>query len=372
MMKSNTALAAVFTGVGNPIEIREYPVIEPTGDMARIRMIRSGICGTDIHIAEGRLGVPPPFIPGHELVGRIDRLGPRALKDGMGATLKEGDVVMACVAMPCGKCFNCRRGGSANCLNAGVTYVKDPGVAPHFHGGYGEVLFQPASTLVRVPGSIDVEAAAAYPCAGPTAIHAYNSAGGLKKGESVVVQGTGPVGMFAIAYAKAAGCHVAAIGSRSNPARMKMAKAMGAEKVWDFRAAAVEGRAAEIKKWAAGFKRGDGPDVVFEASGAPSAIAEGLGLVRTLGRYIVPGQYSASGQVAINPEIITFKAITVVGSSQYSVDDVNAYLAFLKKHKDLQAVFAKSITKKYKVKDADKALRETSAGCAVKAVFVGE
>ena len=94
--------------------------------------------------------------------------------------------------------------------------------------------------------------------------------------------------------------------------------------------------------------------------------------MRTLGRYIVPGQYSLSGPVAINPETITFKALTVVGSSQYALADIKAYLSFLKKHPRLHRPFADCITNKYCVEDAVRACAEASAGKAVKAVFSGD
>ena len=117
-------------------------------------------------------------------------------------------------------------------------------------------------------------------------------------------------------------------------------------------------------------KRGNGADVVFEASGSPAAIPEGLRLVRTLGRYIIPGQYSNSGPVSIDPQLITFKAIKIVGSGQYKLRDIGAYVSFVKKHKDLQSKFAACVTHKFSVRQANEAVRTVSTGTAVKAVFV--
>ncbi len=370
-MREYTAKAAVFVKAGAALEIRSYPVSPPRGDRVLLKLKLSGICGTDIHILSGRLPIPPSFIPGHEFIGTVEAAGPRAKVDGLGQALRTGDLVIACVADPCGKCFTCKRGGQANCLNFGVTNIRNPQEAPHLFGGFAERLYQPAATLVRVPRGIPAEAVAAFPCAGPTAIHGFGRAGGLSKGELVVVQGTGPVGLFAIAWAHAAGCRVAAIGSASNPERMALARRLGAEKIWDYRAGTPADRAAEIKAWGARYKRGDGADVVFEASGAPAAIPEGLGMVRTLGRYIVPGQYSASGSVAINPEQITFKALTIVGSSQYALADIKSYLAFLKANPRLHGPFAACITHRFKVDEAAKACADASAGRAVKAVFEG-
>lgn len=371
-MQPDTAQAAVLIEAGKPLVVRAYPVTRPTGDLVLLRLQLSGICGTDHHILEARLPVPLPLIPGHEFIGTVVQAGARAKRDGLGRLIRPGDTMIACVASPCGKCANCRRGATANCLQFGVTNFRNPGQAPHLFGGFAEMLYQPAATLVHVPRGIPVEAVAAFPCAGPTAIHAFARAGGAQRGETVVVQGTGPVGLFAIAWAHAAGCRVAAIGSTSHPGRMALARRLGAERVWDYRAGAAADRCAEVKRWARRFNRADGADVVFEASGAPSAIPEGLGLVRTLGRYLVPGQYSASGTVAINPELITFKALTIVGSSQYALADIAAYLAFLRQHPRLHRPFAACITHRYRVADAVRACAEASAGRAVKAVFAGE
>ena len=125
-----------------------------------------------------------------------------------------------------------------------------------------------------------------------------------------------------------------------------------------------------MRALAARLGRGDGADVVFEASGAPAAIPEGLNLVRTLGRYIVPGQYSASGGVEIQPQLITFKAIRIVGSGQYKLADVGAYLRFLARNRPLQRIFAGCVTHRYPVAEAGAALAAAESGRAVKAVLV--
>lgn len=365
-----SAKAAVYVEAGKPVEVRSYPVAPPAGDDVRLTLERSGICGTDIHIVEGRLPIPPVFIPGHEFVGRIDALGPKAKQDGLGRPLRAGDLAIACVAKPCGVCFTCRQGETASCLQFGVTNIRSPEEAPHLFGGFAEMLYHPARCLVRIPKGLNLDAVAAFPCAGPTAIRAFDFAGGLSKGELVVVQGTGPVGLFAIAWAARAGCAVIAIGSGARPDRIKLARLLGARHVLDYRKMPEAERLAFVRRFAAQLKRGDGADVVFEASGSPTAIPEGMALCRTLGRYIVPGQYSASGTVAIHPEQITFRALKIVGSGQYKLADIATYLGFLAKNPALQKKFSRCITHRYKVRDAVRALRQASEGRSVKGVFV--
>lgn len=369
-MNGQNGLAAVYRSVGTPLEIRTYPVTSPARGQALLSLEASGICGTDIHILKGRLGIPGPLILGHEFLGRIEALNGPDPCDGLGCRLKKGDSAVACVAVPCGRCFSCRRGETASCLKFGVTYLKDPDVAPHFHGGYAEFLYSPLANLVRIPAGVSVLAAAAFPCAGPTIIRACAYGGGFEKGDLVVVQGTGPVGLFAIAWAAAAGCTVAAIGSGSSPHRLKLARTFGAKLVLDYRALPAEERVASVKALARKLNRGDGADVVIEASGAPSAVPEGLGLLRTRGRYLIPGQYSASGAVTIQPELITFRALRLFGSGQYTLADLGAYLAFLKRQPALQRKFAASITHRFPVDQADAAVAAVDAGQTGKAVFV--
>ena len=115
-MSATTAKAAVYVKVGEPLDIRTYPVLPPVEGTVRLKLEYSGVCGTDIHIIEGRLPIPPEFIPGHEFIGTVDALGTSVDCDGLGTPLKKGDKVIACVALPCGRCFSCRNGNSASCL----------------------------------------------------------------------------------------------------------------------------------------------------------------------------------------------------------------------------------------------------------------
>lgn len=366
----SSAVAAVYVTPGAGLEIRKYPLTGPRGDFVRLGLVCSGICGTDMHIVRGRLPIPPPFIPGHEFLGRVDAIGPRARKDALGKPLKVGDLVIACVARPCGKCFTCRQGLTASCLNFGVTNLRTPEEPPHLFGGFAEALYQPAGNVVKVPSGVAAEVAAAFACAGPTVFRALAYAGPLKKGDLVVVQGTGPVGLFAIAFAAQAGCKVVAIGSVANPLRAELAKRLGASLVLDYRAGETADRTAAVASLAKRLNRGNGADVAIEASGAPKAIEEGLQLVRTLGRYIIPGQYSVSGPVEIRPELITFRALRIIGSGQYTLADLAAYLTFLRRGRKLQSRLAECITHRYRVDQANQALADADAGQMVKGVFV--
>ena len=360
---------AVFTGPGKRFFIREFDVQPPEAGHAGLKLVSSGICGTDVHIYEGRLAMPDmPLVIGHEFIGEIDALGPGAAVDAVGNPLKVGDTAVACVAIPCGKCLNCRAGETASCLNFGVTYVKSVEEPPHFHGGFSEYLYSPYANLVKLPGGVAPLAAAAFPCGGPTVIRACAYGGGLRKGELVVVQGNGSLGMFAMAYAKAQGCRVMVVGSGANRLRNELTQALGPDHVFDYRRDSEEDIRAGVLSYAKELGRGDGADVVIETSGGAGAFPLGLGLLRTRGRYFVPGQYSDRGLVSIPPHLITFKALQVIGSGQYTMSDLASYMDFLSRHRELQPLFSRMVTE-FSVADADAAIAAAEAGEAVKAVF---
>lgn len=368
-MKRN---AAVFTGPGKPFEVREFEVGAPGPGQAGLDLVSSGICGTDVHIHGGFLAMPDfPMVIGHEFIGRIDRLGEGAAADALGNALTPGALAIACVAIPCGSCFNCRRGETASCLAFGVTYCKNVNDAPHFHGGFAEYLFSPAKNLVLLPEAVDPLAAAAFPCGGPTVIRACAYGGGFEPGELVVIQGNGSLGLFALAYAKAHGCRVMVIGSSANSERAELTRELGADVFLDFRELSEDEIAKRVNDEAANLGRGNGADVVIETSGARNAFPLGVKLLRTRGRYFVPGQYSNRGPVEFEPQLVTFKALRIFGSGQYTMADIGTYLGFLAGKPELQKIFRR-LVKTFRVGDVNAALADAEAGRAVKAVFTLE
>lgn len=365
----STGQAAVFNPASRTFDVREYEISKPAMGHAGLSLLYSGICGTDIHICEGKLGpMPFPLIIGHEFIGRIEFLGDGATTDGLGQAIAVGDLAIACVAVPCGKCVNCLRGETASCLSFGVTYVKPAADAPHFHGGFAEYQEISSRNLVCLPKSIDPKAAAALPCGGPTIIRACLYGGGLEKDELVVVQGNGSLGLFALAYAKAKGCRTICIGSSANERRMEVTMAFAPDVFIDFRKNTAVDIARIVAAEAEKIGGGDGADVCIETSGDPAAFPLGLSLLRTRGRYLVPGQYSDRGEVAIPPHTITFRALQIIGSGQYTLEDIRVYLDFLVGNPDLQPLFA-SLLSCYAVADVKTAIADAAAGRAIKAAF---
>ena len=364
MMK---AKAAVFMGAHKDFEVREFEVTKCPAGYGQMELIASGICGTDLHFHNGKLGINAPTIIGHEFVGRITDLD-EAESEKYG--LKVGDNVIADIAVPCGECILCKKGDDANCVNMQVTNGGSIDVAPYLYGGYVEVNYTPLTNLVKIPEGIDPTNAATFACPGPTAIHACclaDQAGiDLSKINVAVVQGLGPVGTFAVMYLKRMGVKkVYAITAGDNLKREELAVSLGADKVFNLTREGTE----NVTKALLTENGGLGVDLCFEASGAPQAVVQGMDILRNRGVYLIPGQYSASGGIEIQPQMITFKALHIIGSSQYSMSDVHKYLEFLDKNPDLHPLIEK-LGSKYKVEQINEAIIDAKSGNNIKTLLV--
>lgn len=349
------AKAAVFMGENKEFEVREYPVSKPLAGQALLKLCISGVCGTDVHIHHGRLGMPTPLILGHEFVGEIEEINESGFE--------VGDKVILNAATPCKECLLCKNGDSANCLNFKVAFAQNPENAPHFFGGFAEYSYANIENMVKIPKEVDYKAAAVFPCAGPTIIHALKLGGVFQnKGENIntaVIQGAGPVGMFAAIWAFKAGIKNVILSCRVSGERAEMAREIGIKHI-------VNPDVAE--EYVINITSGVGADLVIECSGNPNAFLQGVGMLRNRGIYLVPGQYSDSGNISFGPQAITFKALQIIGSSQYDMTDVVDYLEFLKENTDIQKTIAKSL-KAFKVEEINEAMAYANSKAACKVVL---
>ena len=359
--------AAVFMGAHKDFEVREFEVTKCPAGYGQMELIASGICGTDLHMHNGKLAVGAPSIIGHEFVGRItDADAEEAKKFG----LQIGDAVIADIAVPCGECVLCKSGDDANCVNMQVTNGGSIEEAPYLYGGYAQINYTPLTNLIKIPDGIDPVVAATFACPGPTAVHACALA--EKAGVDIssvnvaVVQGLGPVGVFAVLYLKKMGVKkVYAISTGKNPKRDELALRLGADHVFSL---AKDGTEAVTKALQAE-NGGLGVDLCFEASGAPQAVVQGMEILRNRGVYLIPGQYSASGGIEIQPQMITFKALHIIGSSQYSMVDVRRYLEFLRVNPDLHPII-EELGAKYPVEQINEAISDAKSGSNIKTLLV--
>jgi L-iditol 2-dehydrogenase len=279
-----------------PIELREVPEpdLAPGGLLLETEF--SEVCGTDVHLWHGRLsGVPYPIIPGHVSVGLASKVrGPVRLVDGRQA--KEGDrLVFFDVHRTCGRCYACAVSGTpTRCAERRVYGITDA-AADGLFGGWSEAIYlEPGVVAATLPASVRAEDYIGGGCGLITAVHALDRAA-IRLTETVLVQGTGAVGLCAVALARISGAStVIALGAPDN--RLGLARQMGADLTIDVNKTTAEERRALVL----GVTAGLGPDVAIEASGSASAVEEGLDLVRDGGRYVVAGHYTDAGDSRVN------------------------------------------------------------------------
>lgn len=357
--------AAVLVRYNEPLELREYPVIDKPGPgEAIMRVEMAGICGTDVHLWKGELPVPLPVILGHESAGRIEALGEGLVKDWRGRPLAIGDRVTWASSVICGECFYCRvKRQPTRCVARkayGISYCCDE--TPHLRGGYAErIVLRAGSSIFKLPDALPTESVVGAGCALTTAIH------GLERcpvgwGDVVVIQGTGPVGLAALAVAKQSGAgKIIAVGGPAH--RLELARAFGADVTIDFAGASAAERQKQIVEAAGGF----GADVVIECVGIPDAVNEGIELCRDGGKFLVLGQYANAGNISFNPHTITRKQLEVRGSWGFEPRHVDAALSMLQLNGWAER-FAGQITHRFPLDRANEAMetvREWRSGKAV-------
>ena len=261
-----------------------------------LRTARSEVCGTDVHLWHGRLAaVPYPIIPGHVSAGTLECIrGPLTGLDG--SALREGDrAVFFDVHRTCGRCRACTVHRTPTRCRARRVYGITDSASEGLFGGWSEGIYlEPGVGIARLPDAVEFDDYIGGGCGLLTAVHILERAA-LLPGESVMVQGTGAVGLSAIALAKLGGASVvAAIGAPDD--RNQLARRMGADHVFDLVATTAEQRLDVIRA----LTHGEGVDVVIEAAGSARAVEEGLTLVRDGGRYVIAGHYTDAGPSLIN------------------------------------------------------------------------
>lgn len=367
-----TARAAIMTAYGRPLEIADVAVpqeLEPNALLVKITA--STICGSDVHALAQSPGAgfesadSFPRILGHEMTGRIVAMGEGAYTDTFGRKLAIGDRVIWTHGF-CGRCRFCALEGIPTlCLNRRLYTLSRATDHPYLVGGfssYGYVF--PSSGRVRVPDRVPDELAAAASCALRTVISSIDRLQGLREDASVVIQGAGPVGLFATALLRRRGVQpLIVIGGPSR--RLEIARSWGATHTIDI---AEVPDAADRRRQVMELTDGYGADVVIEMSGAPSAFTEGLDLVRGAGQYLVVGpvhEHSAP----FDPSILTRKHLTLLGNASGSTRHYLRALQFL--DSNIETVpWSELISNRYALNDINVAMDRMAAWQEIKPVVL--
>lgn len=283
--------AAVVTDFHKPLEIQDLPVPEPGPGDVLVRMENSGLCHTDIHAARGDWPVrpTPPFVPGHEGVGIVEKLG-------AGVTTRTvGDrVAIAWLGYACGDCRYCIGGWETLC-------EKQQNSGYSVNGTFAEFAVAPAAFATLVPAAVSSRDAAPLTCAGVTTYKAIKVAR-VAPAETVAVFGIGGLGHLALQYARIAGGFV--IGVDVEDTKLAMATELGADHVVNARA---EDPVDAIHKLG-------GADVAVALAASPGSFDQAYRSLRRGGRLVCVALPADNGSLNLPIFDTVINGKSVIGS----------------------------------------------------------
>jgi threonine 3-dehydrogenase len=271
--------------------LEEVPVPEVGLDDVLIRILKTSICGTDVHIfnwdAWSQKTIPVPMVIGHEFVGVVDQIGSHV------HDFAPGDIVTGEGHVVCGRCRNCLAGRRHLCANTSGVGVNRP-------GAFAEYLAIPVTNVWHCDPSIPLDVLSCFDPLG-NATHTALSFDVL--GEDVLITGAGPIGCMAVAIAKHAGARHVVI-TDINPYRLDLARKMGATLALDVRTETLRDAMSRL-----GMK--EGFDVGMEMSGSPQAFSDMLPVMCHGGKIAMLG--IMPGSTAIDWNTVVFNGLTIKG-----------------------------------------------------------
>lgn len=353
---------AIYHGHGRPFEIQEI-AIDTATDCAIVRTEACTLCSSDLHTVSGRRVSPTPGVLGHEAIGHVLQLPSSwELKDTAGNPIKIGQRVVWGVAASCGQCLFCQDGIPQKCISL-VKYghcVHQSNAIPR--GGLSDLVEIVRGTPVTcLSNEIPAGMACLAACAGATVAAAVRLSGSFQL-KSAVILGGGVLGVIACRMAKKTGAAMV-ICVEPDEARRARAIAFGADLAIDPADNEAENK---IKSHC---NHGLGADIALEFSGSNAAFETGLKVLRTGGRFLLAGAVFPAGKVAIEPEQIIRRMLTIQGLHNYAGVDLDSAVAFLEAEFQSDPSSWASLTgESFQLNDIDNAFAWAAKNPGVRAV----
>lgn len=315
-----TTRAAVLNAAPGSLELEQLVIDEPTRDEVLVRVVHAGLCHSDLHEIDGTFESTPPIVLGHEGAGVVEAVGANV------RGISVGDHVVSCLSAFCGHCRYCTNGQQTLCENRGAMSHDRPGprltnaagvaVRPTAGiGAFAEHMVVHQNAVVSIPKDMPLAPASILGCAITTGLGAVFRTARIEPGSSVVVIGTGGVGMAAIQGARLAGASTI-IAVDVVDAKLEKALVFGASHT-------VNGRSVDAVEAVREITRG-GVDYSFEAVGNARTVEQAFAMLGPGGTATVVGMVPESTPIAISgPDLfLQEKRLqgSFMGSNQFKVD----------------------------------------------------
>lgn len=372
--------AAVMVAPGR-LEVREFSLPEPESGAVLLKIQLSGVCGTDKHTYRGETkqyagtpherDVPFPIIPGHENVGVVAATGGE-VRAFDGEPVRVGDRVVPAANITCGQCYYCKGDFPYYMCEHLEDYGNSLSIArpPHLFGGWAEYMYiLPGTHLYRVPDDLPSHIAVLTEVMAVTAgldkAKEFSSPQeGFRFGDTVVIQGVGPLGLCHLIKARLLGAgDIIAIDAL--PSRLAMARRFGADHTIELHQTTEPERVEAVRGWT----HGRGADVVVDCSGVAQAVPEGLDMTRAGGMFIEAGAFVDMGPVLINPNrhfcIKNIRLLGIGGEAATAYGPTMTVLAKAQHHYPLGEI----VTHRFGLEQAEDAVMTSMADEAMKVVI---
>jgi len=304
--------AVRFYGAGKPLKLEDVDIPKISDEEVLVRVKGAGICHTDLHFLDGTLAPWKGSLPmtlGHEVAGEIDSVGKKVRR------FRKGDRVVINNGVSCGKCKYCKMGRENLCVELDqLGFTLD--------GGYAEYMRAPERTLVSLPKEVAYEEGALLPCGVASSYHALMDIARLRKGETLLINGTGGLGSSAIQIAKTAGAKVIAVDVIDE--KLGMAKRLGADET-------VNPKSEDLGDAVKRVTGGKGVDVALELVGTSAAMRSALGALGKTGRYVIVGY--TKEMLEASPLNLVILEAEVRGVVAYTMKDLQAVVRLVQRGK---------------------------------------
>ena len=342
-------MKALFKAAAQPgFEFVDRPDPEPTAGEVKIRVLRTGLCGTDLHIqswdAWAQSEIRTPLIPGHEFYGEVVELG-ADVRD-----VQVGDQVSGEGHIVCGTCRNCRAGRRQMC-------IRTLSVGVHRDGAFAEYVVIPERNVWVHQSEIDPDLGAIFD---PFGNATHTALSFPLVGEDVLITGAGPIGLMAAAIARHVGARFVVVTDVSEP-RLQLARTMGADLAVNVATSTIADAQAEL-----GMR--EGFDVGLEMSGHPSALPDMIANMNHGGQIAMLGL--PSEPISVDWAKVVTHMLTVKGIyGREMFETWYAMSAMLQSGAELQRAVTAVVTDRYDAADWAAGFATARAGTGGKVVL---
>jgi threonine dehydrogenase-like Zn-dependent dehydrogenase len=382
---SDAVRAAVLVAPGR-YQVQEFPRPSLDDGSLLFQVEMSGICGTDKHTFLGETkqyagtpaetDTPFPIIQGHENVGVIAEISPTAAEriEFYGRRLAVGDRITMCPDVVCGRCYPCTHVmgyvwcDNSQCYGNSFTSAEPP----HLLGGWAEYMYLRSDTFVyKVPTGLSPRAAVLAELMACTAsldkVKEFSSYAmeGFNSGDTVVVIGSGPLGLLHVAKADMMGAGQI-IATDLSPYRLAWAGRCGADQVLDVSSTTAEERLERVRELTAG----RGADLVLHMANTPKSFVEGIEMLKRGGMMLEMGNFADTGEINLNVHRhICSKNIRLLGLTNHPCTAYGPALRLLERYAD-RYPFEEMVTDEFGLEDVETAMRTSMSAESMKVAIV--